>query len=179
MKKYISWGVLPVVLFGVLAIFFWRGLSLDPQNLPSAQLGKQLPKFSLKILDTEGVFSPQTMQGKPAILHVWASWCSTCAEEHVFLLKLAQTGLPLYGLNYKDERDDAVHWLQTWGNPYRLSGRDTDGRVAIDLGVYGTPETFLIDLNGVIRYRHVGALNQAVWERVLLPKWRMLTEDTA
>jgi len=176
MKKHITWGVLPVVLFGVLAVFFWRGLSLEPQNLPSAQLGKQLPDFNLKRLDKEGTFSPETMRGQPAVLHVWASWCSTCAEEQVFLLNLAQIGLPIYGLNYKDERDDAVHWLQIWGNPYRLSGRDSDGRVAIDLGVYGTPETFLIDSKGVIRYRHVGALNQAVWENVLLPKWRVLQE---
>jgi len=174
MKKYMTWGVLPVVLFGVLAVFFWRGLSLDPQHLPSAQLGKSLPVFSLKTLD-EGVFSPDSMRGHAAILHVWASWCASCAEEQVFLLKLAHSGIPIYGLNYKDDLEDAKRWLNTWGNPYRLSGRDIDGHVAIDLGVYGTPETFLIDSHGVIRYRHVGALNATVWEQVLLLKWRELT----
>jgi cytochrome c biogenesis protein CcmG, thiol:disulfide interchange protein DsbE len=179
MKHYFTWGVLPIVLFGILAVFFWRGLSLDPQNLPSAQLGKALPVFSLKILDEKDFFSPETMRGKPAILHVWASWCATCAEEQVFLLSLAQSGVPMYGLNYKDDPDNARQWLKTWGNPYLLSGRDTEGRVAIDLGVYGTPETFLVDAKGVIRYRHVGALNQAVWERVVLPKWRMLTGEVA
>ena len=115
------------------------------------------------------------MRGKPAILHVWASWCATCAEEQVFLLSLAQSGVRIYGLNYKDEVNNAQQWLETWGNPYYMSGRDEDGRVAIDLGVYGTPETFLIDAKGVIRYRHVGALNQTVWDRVVQPKWRMLT----
>lgn len=177
MKKYMTWGFLPVVLFGILAFFFWRGLSLDPQNLPSAQLGKLLPVFSLNTLDDEGVFSPESMRGKPAILHVWASWCTTCAEEQVFLLKLAQSGVPFYGLNYKDDRRDARQWLKTWGNPYRLSGRDVDGRVAIDLGVYGTPETFLVDAEGMIRYRHVGALNAEVWERIVLPEWRVLAGE--
>ena len=178
MKKYLTWGVLPMILFGILAAFFWRGLSLDPQNLPSAQLGKALPEFSLETLDN-GTFSPNAIRGKPAVLHVWASWCSTCTEEQVFLLKLAHSGVPIYGLNYKDDPNDARAWLNTWGNPYRLSGRDSNGHVAIDLGVYGTPETFLIDSEGVIRYRHVGALNQAVWERVVLPKWRALTGEMA
>jgi len=179
MRSYFTWGLLPVVLFAVLAVFLWRGLSLDPQNLPSAQLGKALPNFNLSVLDaskSKQIFSPETMRGKPVILHVWASWCATCAEEQVFLLNLAQSGVLMYGLNYKDDVDDAQQWLKTWGDPYVLSGRDSDGHVAIDLGVYGTPETFLIDAQGVIRYRHVGALNQTVWERVVLPKWRMLTE---
>lgn len=182
MKPYFTWGVLPIILFGVLAAFFWRGLSLDPQNLPSAQLGKVLPDFNLSVLDAsqfQQIFSPEIMRGKPAILHVWASWCTTCAEEQVFLLSLAQSGVLMYGLNYKDELADAQQWLKTWGNPYRMSGRDIDGRVAIDLGVYGTPETFLIDSQGVIRYRHVGALNQAVWDHVVKPKWCMLTGDVA
>lgn len=180
MKRYFTWGVLPVVLFSVLALFLWRGLSLDPQNLPSAQLGQLLPEFNLRVLgSSDQVFSPETMQGKPVILHVWASWCATCAEEQVFLLSLAQSGVPIYGLNYKDDEENAQKWLNTWGDPYQISGRDVDGHVAIDLGVYGTPETFLIDRNGVIRYRHVGALNQTVWEHVIGPKWRMLTEDIA
>ena len=169
-----------MVLFGILVIFFWRGLSLDPHHLPSAQLGKVLPEFSLNVLDTfasDQKFSPQTMRGKPVVLHVWASWCAACAEEQVFLLKLAQSGVPIYGLNYKDDADEARRWLKTWGNPYLLSGRDADGHVAIDLGVYGTPETFLIDADGVIRYRHVGALNQDVWTRIVLPKWRMLMRE--
>lgn len=182
MKPYFTWGILPVVLFGVLAVFLWRGLALDPQNLPSAKLGQSLPNFNLSVLgasQSKQNFSPETMRGKPVILHIWASWCATCAEEQVFLLSLAQSGVPLYGLNYKDGEDDAQHWLKTWGNPYQMSGRDVDGHVAIDLGVYGTPETFLIDADGVIRYRHVGALNQAVWDRVVGPKWRILTEGMA
>lgn len=179
MKHYFTWGLVPIILFGTLAFFFWRGLSLDPQSLPSVHIDKSLPAFCLKTLEGEGFFSPKTMRGQPAVLHVWASWCTTCAEEQVFLLSLAQSGVVIYGLNYKDAFDDARQWLDIWGNPYRLNGRDTDGHVAIDLGVYGTPETFLIDKEGVIRYRHVGALNQTIWERVMLPKWRMLMEEVA
>ncbi len=178
MKRYMSWGILPVVLFAVLAMFFLRGLSLDPQRLPSAQLNKPLPKFNLEQLEG-GVFTPESLQGQPSILHVWASWCTTCAKEQVFLLQLAQEGLPLYGLNYKDDLNDARTWLNTWGNPYRLNGRDVDGHVAIDLGVYGTPETFLIDAAGIIRYRHVGALDAEIWKHSVLPAWRLLTRGTA
>jgi cytochrome c biogenesis protein CcmG, thiol:disulfide interchange protein DsbE len=166
---------LPVVFFGMLALFFLRGLSLDPQHLPSARLGQALPEFNIPALeDNTRVFSEKTMQGHAAMLHVWASWCAVCAEEQVFLFTLKDNGVPLYGLNYKDSPSEAKTWLQIWGNPYALSGMDLDGHVGLNLGVYGTPETFLIDKNGVIRYRHVGALNAKIWENVLLPKWQAI-----
>jgi cytochrome c biogenesis protein CcmG, thiol:disulfide interchange protein DsbE len=176
LKAYLTWGLLPLCAFGVLAIFFWRGLSLNPSELPLAQLNQKLPAFEMPILgDKTHLFSSENMQGHPAILHVFASWCASCAEEQVFLLKLADKGVPLYGLNYKDDAFDAMHWLETWGNPYRLIGMDKTGRTGIDLGVYGTPETFLVDAEGVIRYRHAGILNAQIWEQVLLPQWKALS----
>jgi cytochrome c biogenesis protein CcmG, thiol:disulfide interchange protein DsbE len=176
MRQGLGLRYLPVVCFGVLALFFLRGLSLDPQHLPSARLGQPLPEFSIPVLEGENrYFSSKTMQGHAVMLHVWASWCAVCAEEQVFLFKLKDKGVPLYGLNYKDSPSEATRWLQTWGNPYALSGMDLDGHVGLNLGVYGTPETFLIDKEGVIRYRHVGALNADAWENILLPKWQAIT----
>ncbi|MDX2345680.1 MAG: DsbE family thiol:disulfide interchange protein [Legionella sp.] len=175
MKKNMIWGLLPFCVFAVLIAFFWRGLSLNPAELPLAQLNQPLPAFEVPILgDKTRMLSSESMQGHPAILHVFASWCDVCATEQVFLLKLADNGVPLYGLNYKDDAFDAMRWLQTWGNPYRLIGIDKEGRTGIDLGVYGTPETFLIDSNGVIRYRHVGALTANIWDEVLLKQWQAL-----
>ncbi len=175
MKRYLTWGLMPMVLFGVLAIFFWRGLSLNPGELPAARLDQKLPAFETPVLgDKMRLFSAQSMQGHPAVLHVFASWCEVCAEEQVFLLKLADNGVPLYGLNYKDDPFDAMRWLQTWGNPYRLIGTDRGGHIGINLGVYGTPETFLVDANGFIRYRHVGALTASAWNDVLKSKWEAL-----
>ncbi|MCH9756723.1 MAG: DsbE family thiol:disulfide interchange protein [Gammaproteobacteria bacterium] len=176
MKRYLTWRLLPVFLFGVLVAFFWRGLSLNPQHLPSVQLDQKLPSFEVPILgDKTRLLSSGNIKGHPALLHVFASWCDVCSEEQVFLLKLSDNGVPLYGLNYKDDPFDAMHWLQTWGNPYRLIGVDRDGHLGIDLGVYGTPETFLVDSSGFIRYRHVGILNETTWEQILRPKWEALS----
>ncbi len=175
MKRYITWGGLPVLLFGVLVAFFWRGLSLNPQELPSAMLHQKLPAFEMPILgDKTRMFSAESMQGHPAILHVFASWCDVCMKEQPFLLQLADEGIPLYGLNYKDDPFDAMHWLQNFGNPYRLIGTDRAGKTGINLGVYGTPETFLVDSSGFIRYRHVGTLDEATWKQILKPKWEAL-----
>jgi cytochrome c biogenesis protein CcmG, thiol:disulfide interchange protein DsbE len=176
MKQYVTWGLLPIILFGVLAVFFWRGLSLHPSELPLAQLNQTLPAFEMPVLgDNTRLFSSDSMRGHPAILHVFASWCDVCAEEQMVLLKLADRGIALYGLNYKDDPFDAMRWLQTWGNPYRLIGVDKEGRTGINLGVYGTPETFLVDSNGMIRYRHVGALSSSTWDEVLRPQWEALS----
>ncbi|WP_133127176.1 DsbE family thiol:disulfide interchange protein [Legionella nagasakiensis] len=169
MKLY--WPLFPLLVFILLVCFFWRGLSLDPQDLPSAQIGKAVPYFQLPSLDGHHKpFTPESLQGKVVLLNVWASWCSACSEEQVFLLRLAREGVPLYGLNYKDNPKDAAQWLSEWGNPYKKIGSDLDGKVAINLGVYGAPETFLIDSGGVIRYRHAGPLNARVWEQEFLPR---------
>ncbi|MDP1603942.1 MAG: DsbE family thiol:disulfide interchange protein [Legionella sp.] len=173
--KLSIWRLLPVVVFAMLAIFLWRGLSLDPQKLPSVQVGHPLPAFNLPVLgDTQHQFNPAILQGKVLLLNVWASWCEACVEEQLFLMQLKEKGIPLYGLNYKDDAQNAAQWLTEWGNPYQLIGEDKDGKVAIDLGVYGAPETFLIDKKGFIRFRHVGILDEENWTREFLPRIQQL-----
>lgn len=173
--KAVYWRVIPLLLFAILVVFLWRGLSLDPQNLPSVRLGQPLPIFKLSVLGDENAqFSPNVMRGHVVLLNVWASWCNACTEEQAFLLELAGQGVPIYGLNYKDTVKNATNWLAEWGNPYKLIGKDESGRVGIDLGVYGAPETFLIDASGVIRYRHAGALNPLVWQQEFMPRIKQL-----
>lgn len=175
--KLYSWRIVPFVLFLFLALFLWRGLSLDPQNLPSAQLGKPLPFFKLPVLGEHNEeLTPVSMHGHVVLLNVWASWCEACAREQVFLLQLAHDGVPMYGLNYKDKADDAVEWLNEWGNPYKLIGSDFTGKIAIDLGVYGAPETFLIDKAGLIQYRHAGVLTPEIWQQDFLPRFKQLEQ---
>ena len=177
MKK-LHWRIIPFVVFTLLVVFFWRGLALDPHHLPSAQLGKSLPAFKLPRLgDNQGVMSDSTLRGHVALLNVWASWCAACTEEQFFLLQLAREGVLIYGLNYKDKPDDASTWLAEWGNPYKVVGMDITGKVAIDLGVYGAPETFLVDTSGIIRYRHVGVLNPAIWQHEFVPLIKQLEKN--
>ena len=162
----------------MLCVLFWRGLSLDPRKLPSVQIGKLLPAFKLTSLqDESSVFVSADMQGQVALLNVWASWCASCVQEQGFLLQLAQQGVKIYGLNYKDDPMDAKQWLTAWGNPYVKTGMDRDGRVAIDLGVYGAPETFLVDQHGMIRYRHTGVLTKTVWKQVFMPQIHRLLQS--
>ncbi len=169
MRK-IGWRIIPIFLFLLLSIFLWRGLSLDPHHLPSAQIGKSLPEFKIKQLEDPALnFEKNNLQGRVALLNVWASWCEACVEEQAFMMQLAHNGVPIYGLNYKDKSEDAKQWLSQWGNPYQLIGQDQDGRVAIDLGVYGAPETFVIDKKGIIRYRHVGIMDQDAWSKHVAP----------
>lgn len=117
----------------------------------------------------ESTFTPQLFKGKISLLNVWASWCDACAEEQAFLIQLSQTGIPIYGLNYKDKSEEAFNWLQRWGNPFKAVGLDQEGELAIDLGVYGTPETFLIDQKGIIRLRYAGILNNNAWNDTFAP----------
>lgn len=175
--KTFYWRLLPLVVFILLVCFFWRGLSLEPQKLPSVQLGKSLPDFKIPSLGEENTFSPVAIQGRIALLNVWASWCSACREEQVFLMKLSRESVPIYGLNYKDNTENAVSWLKEWGNPYQAVGEDKEGTVAIDLGVYGAPETFLIDKKGIIRYCHVGILSEEAWKLDFLPRIKQLEQE--
>ncbi len=169
MKK-IGWKALPIIFFMVISIFLWRGLSLDPHHLPSVQVGKSLPEFNLPELENPTtMFQSSQVQGKVVLLNVWASWCAACVEEQVFLMQLAREGVSIYGLNYKDEPSNAIQWLKQWGNPYKNIISDSQGTVAIDLGVYGAPETFIIDKKGIIRYRHAGIMNQELWLKEMLP----------
>lgn len=162
--------VVPLILFVALAGFLYIGLRLDPREVPSPLIDKPAPLFQLPTLqEPQKQFSPQEMRGKVWLLNVWASWCVSCRQEHPVLMELARTGaVPIYGLDYKDQRNDGIQWLIQHGNPYVLSAYDLDGRVGIDYGVYGVPETYLIDQQGIIRYKHIGPVTrQAVREKIL------------
>ncbi|MGI8734338.1 MAG: DsbE family thiol:disulfide interchange protein [Pyrinomonadaceae bacterium] len=163
--------VLPLAIFVVLVVFLAIGLGHDPHEVPSPLINKAAPAFQLPQLhEPAKTFSPQEMRGKVWLFNVWASWCISCREEHPLLLELARSGaVPIYGLNYKDERQEALAWLNDLGNPYLLSAADLDGRVGIDYGVYGAPETYLIDRDGVIRFKHIGPLTPDVLQGKLLP----------
>jgi cytochrome c biogenesis protein CcmG/thiol:disulfide interchange protein DsbE len=177
--KSIGWKLIPVTLFLLLSFFLWRGLSLDPHKLPSVQLGKSLPFFTVpQLQNPEAAFSSSTLRQQVVLLNVWASWCEACVEEQVFMMQLAREGVPIYGLNYKDRSADAMQWLAQWGNPYKLIGQDTEGKVAIDLGVYGAPETFVIDKQGIIRYRHVGIMTQDIWIKEIAPLMKQLEQTS-
>lgn len=170
--------VLPLALFVGLVVFLAIGLRRDPHEVPSPLINKPAPAFRLPQLhDPAKTFSAQEMRGKVWLLNVWASWCVSCREEHPVLLDLARSGaVPLYGLNYKDQRNDALGWLSELGDPYLLSAADLDGRVGIDYGVYGAPETYLIDREGVIRFKQIGPLTPDVIQGKILPLARDLNK---
>jgi len=169
-------GLIPLGIFAVLVAFLWAGLSLNPSEVPSPLIDKPAPMFSLPLLeDPTQAMSPADLKGRVWLLNVWASWCVSCRQEHPVLVRLSETGeVPIYGLDYKDHPDDAKNWLARFGNPYTASLIDADGRVGIDYGVYGVPETYLIDKEGIIRYKHIGPVTPKVVEETLLPKVREL-----
>lgn len=162
---------IPLVLFAVLAGFLAIGLKLDPRHVPSPLIDKPVPDFSLPLLDRpELAFTPDQFKGSVWVLNVWASWCVACREEHeVLKLLVSRNTAPLVGLNYKDEVPAALNWLQRLGDPYALSVVDAAGQVGIDWGVYGVPETFVIDGAGIIRYKHIGPITTEDVDRTLLP----------
>jgi cytochrome c biogenesis protein CcmG, thiol:disulfide interchange protein DsbE len=156
----------PVLIFFTLAGLFFKGLSLNAREVPSVMIGHKVPHLILPRLDSGALQSFEPIKGKISLINVWASWCEVCNEEQNFLMELAQKGVLIYGLNYKDDPVAAKAWLLRWGNPYQWNVSDQAGRAAIELGVYGAPETFLIDEQGVIRYRHAGALTSEVWQKM-------------
>jgi cytochrome c biogenesis protein CcmG/thiol:disulfide interchange protein DsbE len=160
-----------MLLFIALVVLLAVGLTLNPREVPSPLVGKPAPDFELpQLLDPDKTFSPQQMAGKVWLLNVWASWCPPCVEEHPVVTALAKGGaVPVYGLNYKDRREDGTAWLRKFGDPFVASAYDPNGRIAIDYGVYGTPETYLIDKQGVIRYKRIGPLTPQIVEQKLLP----------
>ncbi|EKE75384.1 DsbE family thiol:disulfide interchange protein [Gallaecimonas xiamenensis] len=173
MKK--AWLLLPLLLFLGLAVFLFRGLYSDPRTLDSALVGKEVPDFEMvDLFDSRRYDAKLLANGQPVLLNVWATWCPTCYAEHQYLNKLAAQGVRIVGLNYKDERSAAVQWLGKLGNPYEVTLFDPDGMLGLDLGVYGAPETFLIDGRGLIRYRHVGDVNDKVWNETLKPLYNGL-----
>lgn len=164
--------LLPALAFLVLAAFFYRGLFLDPRTVPSPLIGKPAPAFDLQELrQPETRFATTDMFGKPAVLNVWATWCAGCKQEHDFLMRLARSGeVPLYGMNYRDERGKALQWLSQLGDPYKSIAYDPEGMGSLDWGVYGAPETFLIDPEGTVVYKHLGPLSPPIWEREFRPR---------
>jgi cytochrome c biogenesis protein CcmG/thiol:disulfide interchange protein DsbE len=161
----------PLAIFGVLVLLLFYGLYQDPHLVPSPLIGRPAPKFTLPALeDPKVTISNADLKGKVSLVNVWATWCVSCRAEHKELMRLAKVdGVRILGLNYKDDREDAKRWLQIYGNPYVANAFDADGRVGIDWGVYGTPETFLVDRNGIIRYKQIGPIDQQVWEKTLRP----------
>ncbi len=175
MNKQRALLFLPLIIFAILAVLFWRGLSLDPNKMPSALLNKPVPAFNLPLLPASenpaGMTSAtqESFKGQVSLLNVWATWCVTCRQEHEFLNKLKQQGIAIYGVNYKDSNEEAQQWLTELHNPYVFSVVDEDGRFGLDLGVFGAPETYVIDKQGVIRYKHIGDINQKIWDETLKP----------
>ena len=172
MKRYL----IPLDIFIVIVGFLGVGLTLNPRLVPSPLIDKPAPAFTLpQLADSAKSFSQKDMLGQVWVLNVWASWCVACREEHPVLVDLAKSKVvPLYGLNYKDKREDAIAWLARFGDPYVLSIVDREGRTGIDFGVYGVPETFVIDKQGVIRYKHIGPVTPDSLQAKILPLVRKL-----
>ena len=168
--------LLPLGIFLVVVGFLAVGLTLNPRELPSPLVGKPAPDFLLPQLHDQGkMISSNDLKGKVWLLNFWASWCGGCKEEHPVLIHLAQSGaVPIYGMDYKDQRSEALAWLKEWGNPYPVVAVDESGRVGINYGVYGVPETYVIDKAGVIRYKQIGPLREDILEAKILPLVREL-----
>jgi len=163
---------LPLLAFAALAVWFAVGLARDPSVLPSALIDRPMPEFALPALPGTDApaLSDRTIRGRPALVNMFASWCLPCRAEHPLLMRLAREGrVAVYGIAYKDRAADASTWLRNLGNPYAAIGHDESGRVAIDWGVYGVPETYVVDAAGTIRYRHVGALTPELLELTIMP----------
>lgn len=164
------WLFIPLAVFVVLSALLYVGLSLDPNELPSVLVGKPVPEFELPDLEDESkTITAEDLKGKPYLLNVWATWCPSCKYEHPYLMKLAQAGIPIYGINYKDETDKARQLLERTGNPYAANVVDAEGSLVMALGVYGAPETFIVDAEGIIRYKLVGVVDENIWTSEMAP----------
>ena len=168
MLKYL----VPLAVFAVLGVFLWQGLDRNPSYVPSPLIGKPAPAFKLPSLEDSAFAVDSTeLRGRPYVLNVWGTWCVGCREEHEVLVRIAERRLvPIIGLNWKDNRDTARQWLAEFGNPYAVVAEDSEGRVAIDWGVYGAPETFLVGSDGVVLYKHVAPMTLDVWEKEFVPR---------
>lgn len=175
MNKFL---LLPLVLFIGLVAFLLVGLRRDPHEVPSPLINKPAPEFKLSQLrEPNKTFSPQEMRGKVWVLNFWGTWCIACREEHPLLLEYSKTGtVPIYGVDYKDDRAAAIQMLEEEGNPYTLTVSDPEGRTSIDYGVYGAPESYLIDRDGVIRFKQIGPITQEVWQKEILPLAKQLSQ---
>jgi cytochrome c biogenesis protein CcmG, thiol:disulfide interchange protein DsbE len=173
--KTLRWSI-PLGVFAVLLVFLAAGLTRDPREVPSPLIGKPAPAFTLAQLHApERTLGTADMRGQVWLLNVWASWCVSCRVEHPLLLELSKANIvPVVGLDYKDKTDEGKAWLAQHGDPYRVSVVDADGRVGIDWGVYGVPETFVIDRHGVIRHKHIGPVTAEALQNKILPLVREL-----
>lgn len=163
--------VVPILVFLGISVFLAIGLFLDPREVPSPLIGKPVPDFKLPPVQGRTLgLSTEDLKGEVSLVNVFASWCVACREEHPLLMRLSQQGVvPIHGLNYKDTPKDAADWLDSLGDPYTRTGADINGRVGIDWGVYGVPETFVIDREGHIRYKHIGPISDRDWEEKMAP----------
>ena len=177
-KRWRLAGYLPLAVFFVMAVILGIGLTLNPREVPSPLIGKPVPEFSLPPVKGRKLgLSSADLKGQVALVNVFASWCVACREEHPVLLALSKQGIvPIHGLNYKDKPDDAQAWLDALGDPYTRTGADISGRVGIDWGVYGVPETFVVDRNGVIAYKQIGPITPKALEDTILPLVRKLQQ---
>ena len=173
--------LIPLIVFLAIAAFLYRGLSLDPRKLPSPLIDKPAPAFSLPQLEKPAEnWSPEAMRGQVWMLNVWGSWCAACVAEHPFLNKLAADGIvPIIGVAWKDKPDDSRRWLARYGNPFAIVVTDVKGGTAIDYGVYGAPETFVIDKRGVIRHKQTGPFTPNIIQQELLPLIKRLNGESA
>lgn len=162
---------LPLVGMALIGLLFWVGLGLQPALVPSPLIDRPVPEFALsQIDDADATFTHEQLRGRTTMIHVWATWCVTCRAEHPTLMAFARRGIvPIIGLNWKDNRDAGLRWLRALGNPYERTLYDPAGGVGIDWGVYGTPETFIVDAGGMIRYKHIGPLTDEIIERQIVP----------
>ncbi|MBW3533496.1 DsbE family thiol:disulfide interchange protein [Shewanella sp. NKUCC06_TVS] len=179
MKKLVLF--IPLVIFLAMGVFLYKGLFLNPQQLDSALEGKPIPTFQLERLETPAeIITNEQLKGKVSLLNVWATWCPSCKYEHPFLVMLKRKNLlPIYGINYRDERAPALEELKRQGDPYNVNIYDKDGRLGLDLGVYGAPESFIVDHNGIIRFRYAGPIDQRVWSETLYPMIQQLQAEAA
>lgn len=171
--------LIPLIVFLSLIVLFVVGLQYDPRLVPSPLIDKPAPAFVLpQLKDPQQSLASNDLKGDVVMLNVWASWCVACRQEHPLLMQLANSGkINIIGLNYKDTREDAMRWLEQYGDPYLVSAFDQQGRVGIDYGVYGVPETYIIDKNGIIRYKHIGPINADVLKSTILPLINNLNLD--
>jgi cytochrome c biogenesis protein CcmG/thiol:disulfide interchange protein DsbE len=159
---------IPLFIFALLAALLYSGLDGDPSELPTALAGKPVPAFELTALQGSRILTEKDLVGEVSLLNVWATWCISCRAEHPTFMRIAEE-IPIYGLNYKDDNAKAKKWLQELGDPYRLNIVDSKGSLGLDLGVYGAPETYVLDRHGIIRHKRVGVVDDRIWQQEILP----------
>lgn len=171
------WRLLPLFIFLLISVFLYKGLYLNPREIPSVLIDKEAPRLALPILDSATRFNLKSMKGRVWLLNVWATWCLACKEEHPVMMDIANERVAIIGMDYKDETNKASNWLRQYGSPYETVILDTTGEAGMDWGVYGAPETFVIDKKGRIRYKHLGIVTHDTWLKHLKPIYLALQTE--